>query len=119
MTENSLDIEFVLKFESLEDFKGRKVSLARAALKITKIQNFKLRKVKYSSVWRYDKNIPLLSKKKKIDKTANSEKIDETLRKNPHLVVILKSIFRIIISIAKYYLFNITSRLTLGFSVVL
>ena len=59
VTENCLKIKDVLKFESLETCivyrqEGR-LWLARAALKITKIQVFKFRKVKCSSVWRYDK----------------------------------------------------------------
>ena len=56
MTENFLEIEDVLKFESLEACKGH-LWLARAALKITKIQIFSFRKEKGSSVWSYDKNI--------------------------------------------------------------
>ena len=67
MTGNCLEIEDVLDFEGLEACKGQEghIWLARAALKITKIQIFKVRKVKCSSVWRYaktsilsDKNIP-------------------------------------------------------------
>ena len=38
MTENCLEIENVLKFESLEVCKRRKSSLKRVALQITKIQ---------------------------------------------------------------------------------
>ena len=44
-TENCLEIEDVLKFESLEPCKGKK-----AALKIIEIQIFSFREEKYSSV---------------------------------------------------------------------
>ena len=64
VTENCLEIEDVLKFESLEGH----ILLARAALKITKIQIFRFRKIKCSSVWRYDKNISTLIQKSVIYK---------------------------------------------------
>ena len=51
MTENYLEIEDVLKLESLEACKGKK------ALKITKIQIFSFREEKWLSVWCCDKNI--------------------------------------------------------------
>ena len=59
MAENCLEIEDVLKFESLEACKDKKAVfwLVRADLKITKIQIFSFRKEKCSSVWRYDKDI--------------------------------------------------------------
>ena len=57
MTENCLEIEDLLKFETLEACKVKKIWLARAAFKIIEVQIFKLRKVKWSSVWRYEKNI--------------------------------------------------------------
>ena len=60
--EKCLEIEYVLKYDSLEACKG--IWLARAALKITKIQIFKFREVKCSSVWRYDKNIRFFLQKR-------------------------------------------------------
>ena len=42
--------------------------MARAAFKITKIQIFKFRKVKCSSVWRYDKNISTFWQKRTFTK---------------------------------------------------
>ena len=70
MTENCLEIEDVLKCESLEPCKGKKATfgwLAKAALKITKIQIFSsgmnnvclfevITKASVSS----DKNVPLM-----------------------------------------------------------
>ena len=42
VTENYLEIEDVLKFETLEACKVKKIWLARAALKITEIQESKM-----------------------------------------------------------------------------
>ena len=60
VAENCLEIEDVLKFESLEPCKGNK---AKAALKITKIQIFRLREEKCSSLWSFDKNISIFWQK--------------------------------------------------------
>ena len=46
VTKNCLEIEDVLNFESSEAFKGKKVVLAKAALKISKIQIFSFREEK-------------------------------------------------------------------------
>jgi hypothetical protein len=59
VTENCLEIETALKFESLEPCNGKKAAFGwlLAALKITKIQIFSFRGKKCSSVWSYDNNI--------------------------------------------------------------
>ena len=59
-TENCLEIEDVLKFESLEACKSKKATFALTALKIAKIQIFSFREEKCLSVWNYDKNISTL-----------------------------------------------------------
>ena len=69
MTENCLEIEDVLKFESLEACQRKKATLARAALKSPKFKfsvsgkkNVRLFEVMTKTSVLSDKNVPLLSR---------------------------------------------------------